>query len=311
MSRALTENDPPSGATVVRSREEVRPRPTPDRRPPGLSSPRWPSGFPRETAACGIGRIPGAAVSPGSGRPRCRPGVPRKSRPCGRPKRRLSPRRRGNPGRSRNGASTRAPRTAPPPGIPGRCAAFPPSAAGTPPPAPGPSRTDARLLLAADRNGEPLPPFRAASGKNLPAGGGRHPLPESVGSQPPPVVGLVGALHRGATPSRDRFGSERRSLGKEIRYSVCSGRVNPDFAVAGGRSFNDPGSARSGRGRRFARPGGRAHKRSQDIARVPGKPRPDRLAPCPERPPEGFRRACEEAACRVENGKNSGGRKYP
>jgi hypothetical protein len=104
-------------------------------------------------------------------------------------------RRRGNPGRWCSAEWTRAPPGEPLPGIRGRCATSPSWTAEPLPPASGPSPHRIRLLLAADRDGETLPTLRASSGYDLSARRCRHATTESVGSQSPPVMRLVGTLH--------------------------------------------------------------------------------------------------------------------
>src|SRR5512135_1146890 len=86
----------------------------------------------------------------------------------------------------------RAPPCAPPPGIHGRYAAFPPGGTGNPP---APRPFPARSLLAADRYGETFAPLRAPAGKDRPPGRRRHPLAESMGALPPEIVRLVRAFH--------------------------------------------------------------------------------------------------------------------
>jgi len=198
MSLARTGKVPSSFPNEALSREGVRRKPMRDPHPWVLSSPRWPFGSPPEILACCVGRIPGEDALPGSEPPRFPPACRRRSRSSWERGRPPLPRRRGNPGRCCSAAWMRAPPGEPRPGIRGRCAAIPPLTAEYSPPAFGPSLIRIWLLLAADRNGEPLPPLRAASGNDLPARRSRHAAAKSVGSQAPPVVRLVGAFHPGA-----------------------------------------------------------------------------------------------------------------
>jgi hypothetical protein len=198
MSLARTGKVPSSFPSEALSREGVRRKPMRGPRPGGLSSPRWLFGSPPEKRACCAGRIPGGDALPGSEPPRSPPADLRRFRFSWKQGRPLQPRRRGNPGRCCSAVWMRAPPGEPRPGIRGRCAAFPPLTAEYSPPAFGPSLIRIWLLLAADRNGEPLPPLRAPSGNDLPARRSRHAAAKSVGSQAPPVVRLVGAFHSGA-----------------------------------------------------------------------------------------------------------------
>lgn len=198
MSLARTGKVPSSFPNEALSREGVRRKPMRDPHPWVLSSPRWPFGSPPEILACCVDRIPGEDALPGSEPPRFPPACRRRSRSSWERGRSPLPRRRGNPGRCCSAAWMRAPPGEPRPGIRGRCAAIPPLTAEYSPPAFGPSLIRIWLLLAADRNGEPLPPLRAASGNDLPARRSRHAAAKSVGSQAPPVVRLVGAFHPGA-----------------------------------------------------------------------------------------------------------------
>ena len=211
MSLARTGKVPSSFPNEALSREGVRRKPMRDPHPWVLSSPRWPFGSPPEILACCVGRIPGGDALPGSEPPRFPPSCRRRSRSSWERVRPLLPRRRGNPGRCCSAAWMRAPPGEPRPGIRGRCAAIPPLTAEYSPPAFGPSLIRIWLLLAADRNGEPLPPLRAASGNDLPARRSRHAAAKSVGSQAPPVVRLVGAFHpRALLPRHIHASLEKR-----------------------------------------------------------------------------------------------------
>ncbi len=198
MSLARTGKVPSSFPNEALSQEGVRRKPMRDPHPGVLSSPRWPFGSRPEKRACSAGKIPGGDALPGSAPPRSPHAGRRRSRFSWKRGCPPLPRRRGNPGRCCSAAWMRVPPGEPRPGIRGRCAAFPPWTAENSPPAFGPSLIRIWLLLAADRNGEPLPPLSAASGYDLPARRSRHAAAKSVGSQAPPVVRLVGAFHPGA-----------------------------------------------------------------------------------------------------------------
>lgn len=198
MSLARTGKVPSSFPNEALSREGVRRKPMRDPHSGVLSSPRWPFVSPPGKRPCCAGRIPGGDALPGFEPPRSPPAGRRRFRSSWKRGRPPLPRRRGNLGRCCSAAWMPAPPGEPLPGIRGRCAEFPPWTVEDSPPAFGPSLIRMLLLLAADRNGETLPPLRAASGNDLPARRSRHAAAKSVGSQAPPVVRLVGSFHPGA-----------------------------------------------------------------------------------------------------------------
>jgi hypothetical protein len=195
MSLACKGKAPPFFPTGVRSPEGAPRTPMQDPLPGALSAPRWPSGSPPGRSLCGAGRTPAGPASPGCGPPRSRLAGRRRSR-SSRRRARLPPTyEHGRPGRWCSAAWMRASPSEPHPGIRGRYEGYPPWKAENPPPSPALSDPEG-LLPAGDRDGEPLPPFRTASGKDQPARRSRHAPAKSVGSQPPPVMWLVGAFHR-------------------------------------------------------------------------------------------------------------------
>ena len=178
--------------------------------PRGVSGPRWRFGSPSGRRLCASGRIPSTTAWRGCGRRR----LPLASR------RRSPPgvfHRQGSRGTPYNASCACGRPSGPPPGIPGRCAGARSRGSFADAPRGG------RSLLAADRYGEPLAPLGAPPRNDFPAAGGRHPLPESVGSFPPQVVRLVRTLHGWFAPS---INTTRSNDGKYIIYCLKDHRVN-------------------------------------------------------------------------------------
>src|SRR3990172_7044549 len=223
--RGRTGRFPRSLPTAVEGRGAVRRTRRKGPHPRGASGPRSPSGSPWGMRLCAAGRIPAGGAWRGCGRRRPPRAFPRRCPPAVFP-------RPGNPGTPYNAPCATVRPSAPPPGTPGRCegARSRGSLADVPP--------GGRSLLAADRYGETLAPLGAASRKNLPAAGGRHPLAEAVGSFPPQVVRLVCALHGNIAPYVD---TTRSIDGKHIIYflpdALCHGFSRPPRGGGGGPFF--------------------------------------------------------------------------